>query len=66
MPTQGVEAWENHQFPQGGMLKFTYSRRKPHVKRCYNLLSWTIYVFSDACVKIDMIQIFVRVCLDNN
>jgi hypothetical protein len=24
MPTRGVEPWENHQFPQGGMLKFTY------------------------------------------
>jgi hypothetical protein len=22
--TQGVEPWENHRFPQGGMLKFTY------------------------------------------
>jgi hypothetical protein len=27
MSTQGVEPWENHQFPQGGMLKFTYKGR---------------------------------------
>jgi hypothetical protein len=27
MPTQGVEPWENHQFPQGGMLNFTYKGR---------------------------------------
>jgi hypothetical protein len=27
MPTQGVEPLENHQFPQGGMLKFTYKGR---------------------------------------
>jgi hypothetical protein len=26
MPTQGVEPWKNHQFPQGGMLKFTYNK----------------------------------------
>jgi hypothetical protein len=26
MHTQDVEPWGNHQFPQGGMLKFTYKR----------------------------------------
>jgi hypothetical protein len=24
MPTKAVEPWKNHQFPQGGMLKFSY------------------------------------------
>jgi hypothetical protein len=26
MPTWGVEPWENHKFPLGGMLKFTYEK----------------------------------------
>jgi hypothetical protein len=30
--------------------------RKSQVEWCYNLLNWTIYVFMDACVKIDMIS----------
>jgi hypothetical protein len=27
MPTQGVEPWKNHQFPQGVMLKYTFKGR---------------------------------------
>jgi hypothetical protein len=32
------------------------TRRKPHLERRYNMLVCTIYVFMDACVKIDMIS----------
>ena len=32
------------------------TRRKFHVEWRYNLLIWTIYVFMDACIKIDMIS----------
>jgi hypothetical protein len=35
MPTRGVEPWENHQFPQGGMLKFTYKGRFLTIKIAY-------------------------------
>jgi hypothetical protein len=35
MPTQGVEPWENHQFPQGSMLKFTYKGRFLTIKIAY-------------------------------
>jgi hypothetical protein len=41
MPTQGVEPWENHQFPEGGMLKFTYKGRFLTIKIAYeNFLDW--------------------------
>jgi hypothetical protein len=26
------------------------SRRKPHLKRCYNVLVYTFYVYMDACI----------------
>jgi hypothetical protein len=35
MPTQDVEPWENHQFPQGGMLKFTYKGHFLTIKIAY-------------------------------
>jgi hypothetical protein len=35
MPTQGVKPRENHQFPQGGMLKFTYKGRFLTIKIAY-------------------------------
>jgi hypothetical protein len=35
MPVGGVEPWENHQFPQGGMLKFTYKGRFLTIKKAY-------------------------------
>jgi hypothetical protein len=38
---------------QGVTLAFT--RRKPELEWRYNLLICTIYVFMDACVKIDTI-----------
>jgi hypothetical protein len=35
MPTRGVEPCKNHQFPQGGMLKFTYKGRFLTLKKAY-------------------------------
>jgi effector-binding domain-containing protein len=35
MPTRGVEPLENHQFPQGGMLKFIYKGRFLTIKLAY-------------------------------
>jgi hypothetical protein len=35
MPTQDLEPWENHQFPQGGMLKFTYKGHFLTIKISY-------------------------------
>jgi hypothetical protein len=41
MPTWGVEPWENHQFPQGGMLKFTYKSRFLTLRIAYEkFLDW--------------------------
>jgi hypothetical protein len=41
MPTQGVEPWENHQFPEGGMLKFTYKGCFLTIKIAYEtFLDW--------------------------
>jgi hypothetical protein len=41
MPTRGVEPWENHQFPRGGMLKFTYKGRCLAIKIAYEkFLDW--------------------------
>jgi hypothetical protein len=41
MPTQGVEPCKNHQFPQGGMLKFTYKGRFLSIKIAYEkFLDW--------------------------
>ena len=37
------------------MLKY-FTRRKPHLDSCYNLLICTICVFMDACIKIDTIS----------
>jgi hypothetical protein len=35
IPTGGVEHWEKIQFPQGGMLKFTYKGRFLTIKIAY-------------------------------
>jgi hypothetical protein len=35
MPTQDVEPWENHQFSQWGMLKFTYKGNFLTIKIAY-------------------------------
>jgi hypothetical protein len=41
MPTQGVEPWVKHQFPQGGMLKFTYKGCFLTIKIAYEkFLDW--------------------------
>jgi hypothetical protein len=41
MPIQGVEPWENQQFPQGGMLKFTYKDCFLTIKIAYEkFLDW--------------------------
>jgi hypothetical protein len=41
MPTRGGEPWENHQFPQGGMLKFTYKGHFLTIKIAYEkFLDW--------------------------
>jgi hypothetical protein len=41
MPTRGVEPWENHQFPQVSMLKFTCKGRFLTIKIAYeNFLDW--------------------------
>jgi hypothetical protein len=32
------------------------TRRKPHLKWCYNVLLCTFYVYIDACIKIDTIS----------
>jgi hypothetical protein len=34
----------------------SFTKRKPHIEWCYNLLICTIYVFMNACVKIDTIS----------
>jgi hypothetical protein len=41
MPTRGEELGENHQFPQGGMLKFTYKDQFLTIKIAYES-SWII------------------------
>jgi hypothetical protein len=35
MSIQGVEPWENHQFPQAGVLNFTYKGRFLTIKISY-------------------------------
>jgi hypothetical protein len=35
MLTQCVEPWENHQYPQRGMLKFTYKGSFLTIKKAY-------------------------------
>jgi hypothetical protein len=51
MPTQGVEPWENHQFPQGGMLKFIYKGRFLAIKIAYEKILG---------LKIQMVEIYSR------
>jgi hypothetical protein len=58
MPTQGVEPWENHQFPQGGMLKFTYKGRFLTIKIAYEkFLGWKSERWKHALVPLLYIEI---------
>jgi hypothetical protein len=60
MPTQGVEPWVNHQFPQGGMLKFTYKGRFLTMKIAYEkFLDWKSELWKHALVPPLYIEIFI-------
>jgi hypothetical protein len=60
IPTSGVEPWEYHQFPQGGMLKFTYKGRLLTIKIAYEtLLDWKSKRWKHALVPALYIEIFV-------
>jgi hypothetical protein len=60
MPTQSVEPWENHQFPQGGMLKFTYKGRFLTIKIAYEkFLDWKSEQRKHALVPHLYIEIFI-------
>jgi hypothetical protein len=60
MPTHGVEPWENHQFPEGGMLKFTYKGRFLTIKIAYeNFLDWKSKWLKHALVPLLHVEIFV-------
>jgi hypothetical protein len=60
MRTQGVEPWENHQFPQGGMLKFTFKGRFLTIKIAYEkFLEWKSKRWKHALVPPLYIEIFI-------
>jgi hypothetical protein len=60
MPTRGVEPWENHQFPQGGMLKFTYKGRVLTIKIAYeNFLDWKSERWKHVLVPLLYIEYFI-------
>jgi hypothetical protein len=60
MPTQAVEPWENHQFPQGGMRKFTYKGRFLTIKIAYEkFLDWKYKWWKHAIVPALYIEIFI-------
>jgi hypothetical protein len=60
MPTQDVEPWENHQFPQGGMLKSTYKGRFMTIKIAYEkFLDWKSKQWKHALVPLLYIEIFI-------
>ena len=60
MPTRGVEPWENHQFPQGGMLKFTYKGRFLTIKIAYEkFLDWKSKWWKHALVPLLYKEIFI-------
>jgi hypothetical protein len=60
MPTQDVEPWENHQFLQGGMLKFTYKGRFLTIKLPYEkFLDWKSKQWKHALVPRLHLEIFI-------
>jgi hypothetical protein len=53
MPTRGVEPWERHQFPQGGMLKFKYIGQFLTTKKTYKkFLYWKFKWWAHALVPL--------------
>jgi hypothetical protein len=60
MPTQGVEPWENHQFPQGGMLKFMYKDRFLTIKIGYEkFFDWKSEWWKHALASVLYVEIFI-------
>ena len=60
MPKWGVEPWENHQFPKGGMLKFTYKGHFLTIKIAYEtFLDWKSKRWKHALVPPLYIEIFI-------
>jgi hypothetical protein len=60
MPTRGVEPWENHQFAQGGVLKFTYKGRFLTIKIAYEkFLDWKCKWWKHALVLLLHIETFI-------
>jgi hypothetical protein len=60
MPTQGVEPWENHQFPEGGMLKFTYKGCFFTIKIGYEtFLDWKSKRWKHALLPLLYIEFFI-------
>ena len=60
MPMQGVEPSENHQFPEGGMLEFTYEGRVLTIKIAYEIfLGWKSKRQEYAKVPPIYIEIFI-------
>jgi hypothetical protein len=60
MPTQGVESWENHQFPQGGMLRLTYKGCFLRIKIAYEkFLDWKFKQWKHALVPLLHIEILI-------
>jgi hypothetical protein len=59
MPIRGVEPWENHPFPQGGMLKFTYKGHFLTIKIAYErFLDWKSKMWKHALVPLLHVEIF--------
>jgi hypothetical protein len=59
-PTQRVEPWENHQFPQGGMLKFTYKGCFLTIKIAYEkFLDWKSEQWKHALVPPLHVEILI-------
>jgi hypothetical protein len=60
MPTWSVEPWENHQFPQGGTLKFTYKGYFFTIKIVYKrFLDWKSKQWKHALVPLLHIEILI-------
>jgi hypothetical protein len=60
MPTQGVEPWENHQFPQGGVLKFAYKGHFLTIKIGYEtFLDWKSKWLKHALLSLPCIEYFI-------
>jgi hypothetical protein len=57
---RGVEPWENHQFPQGGMLKFIYKGYFFIIKIAYEkFLDWKSKWWKHALVPPLHVEIFI-------